>query len=413
MFDGVASSMSWANGDIALPWERAPNSTSGRRRRLLSEDGGLSQAARLATWSGVIIAPVLIVHYLTVLALAAYKPQWRPSGLLDFPQLPLTVSLLLINPYASAAARVLAASNATSVAIGLAFLLLLPVPIVAFATVQVYRHAFSNKTRSLRQVQGAWTGSWDVKNKYGAFFKDVRGPPHEWHDCGALYDPNFKRYVPTQPVACRVSKVASTLPLFFVPYEYARNIVVILILGGFSETPHAALNGNLPQVALLFGISFAHVSLLYFATPLSSLRAGFVEGAASFGEFGTYAAAFMLVVARRINPLIVPKLLPIIDKLLLMAQLLAILSKLGAQIGSLYALLPQLLRMVRMKTNPTRVYEADRARVLAFKYACRWYFRVYGRPPPSRAAYFKSRQPKEIWEDPSNKANYLVLKYGC
>jgi len=206
-----------------------------------------------------------------------------------------------------------------------------------------------------------------------------------------------------------------TISLFYLPYEYARNIVIILILGVFSGNtdPQTLVNGNLVQISLLVGLSFTHIVMLYFSNPLSSLRATYVENIASVGEFCTYATAFTLVMIRRINPILVPTFLPIVDNLLLIAQLLAILAKIGGEISIVYTLLSNVARSMMMMITPEKIYKQDRAKILAFKYACKWYIRVFNCPPPSRAHYFISsaNKPLEVWEKPLNKANYLNLKY--
>jgi len=192
---------------------------------------------------------------------------------------------------------------------------------------------------------------------------------------------------------------------------------MILLLGIFSgKTDLQEVvneNGNIIQVSLLVGLSFGHLVILYISRPLTSLRATYVENISSFGEFCTYIAALILVIFRRAIPMHVHYVLPIIDKLLLVAQLLAIMAKIGGQLCNVYTISSQIKRGIMKIVTPEKLYKQDRDKILAFKYACKWYIRVFNCPPPSRATYFISRKHKQlkVWEMPSNRANNLPLKY--
>ena len=398
MFDGAANSMSWANGDLATPWE----SDSTRKRSLLFNTMGnaaFQHSIRLASWTGIIIVPILIAHFVIVVLFNK-----RPIPMLDFPQFPITISLLLVNPFTSAAAKVLAltSTNGEAFGVGIVFLLILPIPMIAVASVLIYRHAYNESTRTIFQIKGAshqWIGSLQTRTKYSSFLKDVCGATYEWVDSGAEWNPLLGKFVASFPKPVAIKQ--HPLSMFYIPYEYGRNVVVILLLGVFSgqTDPSTTLNGNLVQVSLLLLITIMHVVTLKLIKPLSSTRAVVVEVLSTFGELGTYLAAFILVLMRRVEPLKIPHILPIIDKMLLIAQLLAIMAKIIGQFGTLATLMPSLRRSVLLTFSPQRVFDADRSRIIAFKYASKWHIKVFGRPPSSRALFFKSR-PVVYHENP-------------
>ena len=398
MFDGVANSMSWANGDLATPWE----SDSTRKRSLLFNTMGNAaflHAIRVASWTGIIIVPILIAHFVIVVL---YNK--RPIPMLDFPQFPITISLLLVNPFTSAAAKVLAltSTNGEAFGVGIAFLLILPIPMIVIASILIYRHAYNESTRTIFQIKGAshqWIGSLQTRTKYSSFLKDVCGATYEWVDSGAEWNPLLGQFVASLPKPVAIKQ--HPMSMFYIPYEYGRNVVVILILGAFSgqTDPTTTLNGNLVQVSLLLSITIMHIVTLKLVKPLSSTRAVLVEVLSTFGELGTYLAAFILVLMRRVEPLKIPHILPIIDKMLLIAQLLAIMAKIIGQFGTLATMMPSLRRSVLLKFSPQRVFDADRSRIIAFKYACKWHIKVFGCPPSSRALFFKSR-PVVYHENP-------------
>ena len=398
MFDGVANSMSWANGDLATPWE----SDSTRKRSLLFNTMGnaaFQHAIRVASWTGIVIVPMLIAHFVIVVL---YNK--RPIPMLDFPQFPITISLLLVNPFTSAAAKVLAltSTNGEAFGVGIAFLLILPIPMIVIASMLIYRHAYNESTRTIFQIKGAsyqWIGSLQTRTKYSSFLKDVCGATYEWVDSGAEWNPLLGQFVASLPKPVAIKQ--HPMSMFYIPYEYGRNVVVILILGAFSgqTDPTTTLNGNLVQVSLLLSITIMHIVTLKLVKPLSSTRAVLVEVLSTFGELGTYLAAFILVLMRRVEPLKIPHILPIIDKMLLIAQLLAIMAKIIGQFGTLATMMPSLRRSVLLKFSPHRVFDADRSRIIAFKYACKWHIKVFGCPPSSRALFFKSR-PVVYHENP-------------
>jgi len=136
-----------------------------------------------------------------------------------------------------------------------------------------------------------------------------------------------------------------------------------------------------------------------------------VEVLSTLGELGTYTAASLLVIVRRISPSLVPSVIPIADQLLVAAQVIAIASKIIGQGHALIHVLPVVKRKLSQKLTPAQLIRADRARVLAFKYGCSWYHTTFGKYPASRATYFVSKRVPSVFEKPENKANFLTLKY--
>jgi hypothetical protein len=399
-FSALSGSMSWANGDIALPWE----TNSSARRRLLSSDMNVS--TRPVIWSLLIVWPALALHYIAVATLDMYGK--RPKGLLDFPQLPITVASILINPYASTAARMLAIGDNSSVLLAIVFLLLVPAPLVVYATVQVRRACRTMFYTRTRANKAAWLGDRATLNKYGAFFKNLQGPTYVYQDAGAMYDKGFGRFMHTRPVLESECGKRALARLFFVPYEYARNVLVLLVLGASTKAP---LDGNLGQVVMLWLITCTHLLTVGWMRPHARGHSHIVEVLSTLGELGTYSAACLLVIVRRLNANLVPSVIPIADQLLVAAQVIAIASKIIGQGHALIHVLPILKRKVREKLTPAQVTRADRARVLAFKYGCRWHHNTFARYPKSRATYFISRNATNILENPQNRANFLTLKY--
>jgi len=69
-----------------------------------------------------------------------------------------------------------------------------------------------------------------------------------------------------------------------------------------------------------------------------------VEVLSTLGELGTYTAASLLVIVRRISPSLVPSVIPIADQLLVAAQVIAIASKIIGQGHALIHVLPVVKR---------------------------------------------------------------------
>jgi hypothetical protein len=332
----------------------------------------------------------------------------RPKGLLDFPQLPITVASVLINPFASTSARMLAIGNSSSVVLAIVFLLLLPAPLVIYATVQVRKATRTMFYTRTGAKKAAWLGDRAMLNKYGAFFKNLQGPTYAYQDAGAMYDKGFGRYMPTRPVLITECSNRALARLFFVPYEYARNVLVLLVLGASAPAP---LDGNLGQVLMLWLITCGHLLTVGWMRPHAQGHSHMVEVLSTLGELGTYTAASLLVIVRRISPTLVPSVIPIADQLLVAAQVIAIASKIVGQGHALIHVLPIIKRKVSEKLTPAQVTRGDRAKVLAFKYGCRWYHYTFGKYPANRASYYISKRGTCLLENRENKANFLTLKY--
>lgn len=415
MFSGVVSSMAWSNGNIQVPWGRAGAATGAGRRLLSSAEaaasaaGALEPARNLITWFGALILPVFIAHYAFVRWTAAYKPRLRPKGLLDFPQLPLTIALMLVNPFTSAAARIFSLESAVGWAVpaGLAFLFLVPIPVITFMVVRV--RGLQSEVAQLKD--GRWFGNARTLERYGSLLKDVQGIPHCWTHAGAVWDRRRQKFVVAHPERenLQTSWIARAR-MFFVPYECARNALIILLLGGFDKPADASVQGNLAQVSLLLAVTVMHFGAMIVVRPLATAHATTVELLTTLGEMGTYAAAFTLVLVRRLAPEKLPEVMPPVDMLLLAAQLFSVAGKIVKQAGALVMLMPVLYQLALDKLRPDECRRRERGRVLAFKYADRWYYAIRGAHLPSRAHFYRSRESSPPpWE--SQGPNFIQLRY--
>jgi len=445
-FAGVTGAMDWTVGNIAMPSE-------GGRRRLLEEgtNSAFSQAERLAFWTGTILIPFLIAHTCIVHALAKYKPQWRPKGLLDSPQLPLTVAFMLLNPFASAAARILAVTNSgdlRGIGICLAYLISIPLPIIAFACVHIFKHIYNSSSvvqfvrrpvpqegrgnqlcldrldrkdrkdradckdrkallhqrdHSRRAVmakpilrhkhglyltsyqKGTWRGNAPFLDKYNMLFKTLRGRTFAWADVGATWDQNERVFKASVPVCTELASWQGRMRLFFTPYDHVKNVLVILLLGGFQDAP---VQGSLPQVTLLFAVTMMHLVVILGLMPFNRNKTHIVELISTTGELGTYVAAFGLVLTRHVAPAAVVRVAPLADQMLLAAQLVSVFSKILGQAWLAADVWPDVRRAFWDWVRPGHMAREDRRRILAFKYANRWYARTFACHLPGRAHYF-------------------------
>ena len=437
-FASVASGMDWTVGNIAIPGK-------GGRRRLLDAEGtnAFSQAERLAFWTGSILLPALILHTCIVHALAKYKPQWRPKGLLDSPQLPLTVAFMLLNPFASAAARILAVTNSgdlRGIGICLAYLISIPLPIIVFACVHIFKYIYNstdtvqfvrhsvphegrvnqlymgrldlqnNRDHEHRQgrqnhkpkpkrhkhgmyltpyQKGEWHGDPAFLSKYNMLFKTLRGRTFAWADVGATWDPTDRVFKASFPVCTEHASWKDfdmgRLRLFFTPYDHVKNVLVILLLGGFQDAP---VQGSLPQVTLLLMVTMVHISAILGIMPFNCNKTHVVELISTTGELGTYVAAFVLVLTRHVAPAAVVRLAPLADQMLLAAQLVSVFSKILGQAWLAADVWPDVRCAFWNKVRPGHMAREDRQHVLAFKYANRWYARTFACHLPRRAHYF-------------------------
>ena len=349
---------------------------------------------------------------------------------------------MLLNPFASAAARILAVTNSgdlRGIGICLAYLISIPLPIIAFACVHIFKHIYNSSSvvqfvrrtvpqegrgnqlcmdrldrldrldvlqqrdRSRRALmakpilrhkhglyltpyqKGTWRGNAPFLDKYNMLFKTLRGRTFAWADVGAVWDPSDRVFKASVPVCTELASWSARIRLFFTPYDHVKNVLVILLLGGFQDAP---VQGSLPQVTLLLMVTMVHLAAILGLMPFNRNKTHLVELISTTGELGTYVAAFVLVLTRHVAPPAVVLVAPLADQMLLAAQLVSVFSKILGQAWLAADVWPDVRRVFWDKVRPGHMAREDRHRVLAFKYGNRWYARTFACHLPRRAHYF-------------------------
>ena len=384
---GLAGGIGWINLDFSLP-------NSNRRRNLLSSNEAIFDKTKsLFIYSFLMfLLPISIIHYLIQYYLAI-KKKIQVSGLLMFPQIELTVALLLINPYAKNAAKLFSLGTTKSIFAGIGMLLTIPIPILIFSIYAVRKYIIENRSvkflmfHNVEQVHGiipfikrgifasANKGYWkednhNILDRYGVFFKSIRGPIYIFKDKIIRYDQKKYKYkwgkviyVPDKFVHIRS---------YYKSYFIARNIFICLLLNAFSYSSH----GNAAQSCILITLLTIHVYFMLFVSPFNTSKDQFTDISSNICELGTYVSGLCLLMARR---LYLAEILPLIEQSMFIFQILSIGIQIVTQLWNV-VLIFQLIRSIFIEKfyKDYMIHEAYN-QLLIKKFANRWLYKTHKR----------------------------------
>lgn len=390
---GLAGGVGWVNLDFSLP-----KSGHGHRRQML-EQGSASrdpyeQAGSLFVFSMLLfLVPFSLAHHYTQHVMIERKK--KPlKGILLFPQIELTIALLLVAPYGKSAATLFSLGTTRGVFAGIGMLLALPIPVLLFSIYIVNKYILHHRAvkyivfhkipehKGLLHIirQGLLAspshGFWKEKSthlmdKYGVFFKSVRGPMYTFENKMVRYDP-LKRAYKWGRVIRQEDSLAQARS-YYKAYFIVRVLMVSLLLNAFQHTTA----GNVAQTILLMLLLTVHVWFMLLVSPLNTPKEQFVDIASNSCELGTYACGFALLMARRLH---LDSLVFLSGEAMFLFQVLSIGVQIIAQLWNVVLVFKMLKPMIMEKLFKNDPVNTAHHILLSKKYANRWLMLIHHRP---------------------------------
>lgn len=376
-FESLTSSMSWINLDISLP------SFGNRRRNLLqyvSDDIQWAYAHKMIILYLIAIIPFAISHYLVSLYL--YKKGKPLKGFVGFPQLQFVIWFALITPYCKASAGLFSLQTSLSIFVGIILLAMLPIPLIILTIYHNIRWTLVDrktkyvfierkgslaekaKTFILSKPFGVWRGSTKVIDKYGIFFKQVRGPLLVRSNETIIYNPVLRKYEYNETLTSGPKYYGQ---LLFVPYTHIKTVWLILLLGSFKYS----IKGSLPQLFLLSISLLFHIVYIVFFIPGNTPHTVLSETVSSLGELGTYLSGCILILMKQLYPSNIFGIELKIGSIMMIFQLVSVFIHIAIQCWSTFAMIYQLKDTILPKIDK-QFYKKKRILYLKRKYANKW-----------------------------------------
>ena len=229
-----------------------------------------------------------------------------------FPQLEILVGSLLLNPYSKEAGRLFKEGTVQGILAGLGMLLALPLPLLSLGVYVIWKYVMRDKEvkfvvlKPLEIVHGPWEflkrsllgsnlGFWTDKNqlvdRFGYFFKNVRGPIYQFVGNDIRWDHNSNSYK-----WGRVYLVPEGLAGFRAYYGVFfifRNMLLSIILLAFPPSEGGSI-AQLVLLSVLLGIHAYYMVLL--VAPFNDRKMQMTNVGSSVCEFGMYISGILLVI---------------------------------------------------------------------------------------------------------------------
>ena len=388
-FKGLATEIGWINLDVSLP-------KKGYSRRILGSSNNdkdpFEKALSVFVYSFLLFLLPLSLLHLCFQHLMR-RGQKKVRGIVLFPQIELTIAMLLVIPYTKASAALLSLGTARGILAGLGMLLAIPIPMLFLSIYAVRRYIV--KHRVIKYVvfqhrkplpnlsivgflrtgifaseqKGYWKGKeHKIMDMYNVFFRSIRGPTYTFKDRFVCYDENNNRYRWGSVV--RVPDSMMYARTYYKAYFVARMILLSMLLCLFPDSPR----GNIAQPALLVAMLAVHVHFMMFVSPFHSAKDQFTDVSSNLCELGTYVSGLCLLVSRR---LYFKRTVWMMERSLLIFQIISIGIQVVAQLWNVFVLL-QIIRGIII----SRFYKDQSIRdahktFLMKKYGNRWLSRVH------------------------------------
>jgi hypothetical protein len=406
MFKGLAGGVGWVNLDFSLP-------RKARRLLLASNTGPFENAAAMFVFSFLLfLLPVSIMHLYLQHYMKTRKGE-HLKGILVFPQIELTIGLLLVSPYTKAAATLFSLGTAKSVFTGFGMLLAVPVPIlcisiftiryivvqhyllkyVVFQKNEHYHHRnkfvqFIRRGILAYETKGYWKGKEQhLMDKFGVFFKSVRGPTFIFKDRMVHYNDKLKRYKWGSVIRAPESLVYPRT--YYKSYFIVRMMIVSLLLNAFPYSP----DGNIVQPILLVMMLTVHVYFMMFVSPFSAAKDQFTDISSNTCELGTYVAGMGMIISRRLH---LNSVVQAMGNALFSFQLLSISIQIITQLWNVVMMF-QIVRGVIIDKFYKERYIKNAYRLLLMKkYANRWLYRVHSRPISAWKQFYARKKETSV-----------------
>jgi len=365
--EGLAGGVGWANLDFSGP--------VGSRRRL-RETHPYRSATNLVVVTVAVLVPLALVHY-------RVQQKKRLTGIMCFPQIESIVGLMLINPYTKCAAGLFQEGTRGGVAGGVGLLLMVPIPMLVWSVWMVRAHVLSKKVkfivfhpmervhgpydflkRMIRPTnQGHWKDKEQTLDRFGIFFKSIRGPLYVFRDREVWWNEKTRRYQ-WGKVELVPDKLAG-VRAYYKSYFIFRSIFVALLLNAFSYSPH----GNLVQLGLLLTVFSGHFYLMAVASPFNTTKDQFTDICSGSCEAGIYATGVGLIYARRVGSLWLERLA---EKVMMGLQLSSVGVHVLTQLWGVVVMAGVLMGTIQQRFFSEEMLKRKRELVLVKKYGARW-----------------------------------------
>jgi hypothetical protein len=403
-FKGLAGGVGWINLDFSLP-------KSGASKRLLLATGEpigdpFEKAAAMFIFSFLLfLLPISIIHAFVQYYMLTRKGK-HLHGIMMFPQIELTIGLLLVTPYTKAAASLFSLGTTRSIFAGFGMLFVIPIPILCLSIFAIHnyilhRHVlkyvefqhnnnihhrnkiiqFIRRALLASENKGYWKGrEQHLMDKYGVFFKSIRGPTYTFKNRIVRYDENTKRYKWGSVV--RIHEKLVYLRAYYKSYFVARMVIISLLLNAFSYSP----NGNIIQPILLVIMLTIHVYFIMFVAPFNAAKDQFTDITSNTCELGTYAAGLGMLISRRLHLIWV---IQAMEKAMFSFQIMSIGIQIITQLWNVVMIFQLVRGFIIEKFYKEKTIIGAYHQLLMKKYANRWLYRVHHRPISAWKQFYK------------------------
>jgi hypothetical protein len=352
------------------------------------------QAGSLFVFSMLLfLLPFSLAHYYTQYIMIERKNK-KIKGILLFPQIELTISLLLVAPYGKSAAALFSLGTTRGVFAGIGMLLVLPIPVLLFSIYVVNKYIINHRAvkyvvfRKIPKYKGLVhiirqgllaspsVGFWKEKSthlldKYGVFFKSVRGPMYTFENKMVRYDRQKGIYKWGRVI--RYDDSLAQARSYYKAYFIIRVLMVSLLLNAF----HYSTAGNVAQTILLMLMLTIHVWFMLLVSPLNTPKEQFVDIASNSCELGTYACGFVMIMSHRLH---LYRLIFLSGEAMFFFQILSIGIQIIAQLWNVVLVFKMVKPIIMEKLFKNDPINIAHHTLLSKKYANRWLMIVHHRP---------------------------------
>jgi len=398
---GLASGIGWINLDFSLP----KNTNS--RRLLLQEEtrNPYEQAGSLFVYSILLfLLPLSIIHYCSQHYLVSKKEK-KIIGIMLFPQIELTIAMLLISPYGKIAASLFLLRTPASIFAGFGMLCVIPIPLIILSIYAIKRYIINYRILKYVEFKHEYTkggiirlvrqailaspskGYWKSKDHhlmdmYGIFFKTIRGPVYTFKDKIVRYDSQKGVYKWGKVI--KIHDRFEYIRTYYKAYFILRVLLISILLNAF---PYST-DGDMVQTILLIIFVSIHVYFMLFVSPLNTPKDQLVDVTSNICELGFYSSGFCILMARRLH---LEKIITMTENAMFVFQILTVGVQIISQLWNVVFIFNLIQSMIREKFYKNRIIYTSYHILLVKKYANRWLLYVHHRPLKGWADAFMSK----------------------
>jgi hypothetical protein len=138
---------------------------------------------------------------------------------------------------------------------------------------------------------GTWKDRDLVIERFGLFFKNIRGPIYKFVDQEVVWDRRLRAY--RWGEVYQIPEGLAWFRSYYFTFYILRNICLSVIIFSF---PREGAKGNVVQLALLVALLLFHAHcVLFIVVPFNSKKDQLVNYLTNSCEFGTYFSGLMMI----------------------------------------------------------------------------------------------------------------------